>query len=120
MSISVAQLETLSDQLHRLAERLQADRRPREQTLDGGDPLIAAANDCDFLLPSPLTIETLSATVQKKIDNVAVLLDRARMHASLPEEAQAAAEEENMLMDEDYRDDAVQRSDAPPQPGATR
>lgn len=121
MSISVAQLEALSDKLHRLAGRLHADRRPADSALGENDPLVAAANDCQFLLPSPLTIDTLSATVQKKLNNVAVLLERARMHQDLPPDAQAAAEEENMLMGEDYQDDASARKEgAGAQPGAAR
>ncbi|HEV2611037.1 MAG TPA: hypothetical protein VGU61_12280 [Noviherbaspirillum sp.] len=119
MSISVSQLEGLSDKLHRLSERLRSDRRPAGTALGENDPLVAAANDCDFLLPSPLTIDTLSATVEKKIGNVAVLLERARMHEQLPPDAQAAAEEENVLMDEDYQGDAAARKEGGGrQPGA--
>ena len=121
MSISVARLESLSGKLHHLAERLRADHRAAGSALGENDPLVAAANECDFLLPSPLTIDTLSATVQKKLDNVAVLLERARMHQELPPDAQAAAEEENVLMDKDYQgDEATPGDGAGPQPGAAR
>jgi hypothetical protein len=110
MSISVAKLETLSDKLHRLADRLRAERRLPTGALSEEDPLVTAAKDCEFLLPVPLTIDTLSTTVQKKIENVAVLLERARMHQDLPTDAQTAAEEEIVLMDEDYRGDASARN----------
>jgi hypothetical protein len=119
MSISVSQLEGLSDKLHRLSERLRSDRRPSDTALGESDPLVAEANDCEFLLPSPLTIDTLSATVQKKLDNVAVLLERSRMHEELPPDAQAAAEEENVLMDEDYQGDAAARKEGGDQQSGT-
>lgn len=102
MSITTVQLELLHRQLEALGDRLQADHRPGSTELSENDSLVAAAAACDFLLPSPLTIDHLAATVQKKIANVDVLLERARMHESLPPEAQAAAEEENRYMEDDY------------------
>ncbi len=114
MSISSVQLEALAGNLHRLAERLQADSRAAETALSANDPVVAAANACDFLLPSPLTLETLRVTVQKKIENVAVLLERSLMHESLPPEAQAAAEEENKYIEEDYREESASASNEPP------
>jgi len=105
MSISSITLNALSENLHRLANLLEADPRPTTMALQNTDPLIVAANACDFALPNPLTLETLSTTVEKKIANVAVLLERSLMHESLPPEAQAAAEEENKYIEEDYKDD---------------
>ena len=102
MSITTAHLETLHRQLRELGDRLHEDHRPGATELDENDFLVAAAVACDFLLPSLLTIDQLAATVQKKIENVDVLLERSRMHESLPSEAQAAAEEENRYMEEDY------------------
>ena len=102
MSISTAHLEALHQQLRELGDRLQEDYRPSATELDENDVLVAAAVACDFLLPSSLTIDQLAATVQKKIENVDILLARSRMHESLPSEAQAAAEDENRYMEEDY------------------
>jgi len=113
MSISSVQLEALSDNLHRLAGLLQADSRPADTELSRTDPLVVAAENCDFILPSPLTTKTLAATVQKKIENVAVLLERSLMHESLPPEAQAAAEEENKYIEENYQDNAASAADQP-------
>ncbi|MES2830665.1 MAG: hypothetical protein V4695_01570 [Pseudomonadota bacterium] len=111
MSIGTPQLEALSDKLHELAKRLHSDLTPGDSELNDGNSLVVSAKDCDFLLPTPLTLENLAATVQKKIDNINVLLERARMHESLPPEAQAAAEEENIYMEQDY--DNGKRSDKP-------
>lgn len=58
------------------------------------------------MLPETLTTGTLAEAVDRKLANVAVLLERARKHESLPEDAQAAAEQEYMLSDEDYAADA--------------
>lgn len=113
MSISSAQLEALSEKLHRVAALLQVDKRAADAELPASDALVVAANTCDFLLPSPLTLATLAATVQKKIDNVAVLLERSLMHESLPPQAQAAAEEENKYIEEDYQDDPASAEDQP-------
>lgn len=113
MSISSVQLQALSQNLHRLASKIEADERPVPTELGNADALVVAAQACDFLLPSPLTLETLAATVQKKLDNVAVLLERSLMHESLPPQAQAAAEEENKYIEEDYADDPADSTNQP-------
>lgn len=106
MSISVAQLEQLQIKLHNLADRLRADMRPEDKQLEEDDPLVASAKECEFPLPSPLTVATLLSTVRRKADNVQVLLARARMHEDLPPDAQAAAEQEDNLIEKNYQESA--------------
>lgn len=55
------------------------------------------------MLPSPLTLGSLAETVDRKIANVGVLLDRARTHEDLPESAQMAADQEYLMTEDDYR-----------------
>ncbi|GAC1423871.1 MAG: hypothetical protein NVSMB6_24960 [Burkholderiaceae bacterium] len=102
MSISTAQLHVLHQKLRRVAESLRDDRRGASVPLEAIDPQVTAAQACDFLLPSPLTLATLRDTVQKKMDNVAVLLERATMHEALPADARTAAEEDNVFMEANY------------------
>lgn len=98
MVISVAQLETLLNKLQSLQQRLKNTDRSPSSELTESDPLVQAANECDFILPSPLTINTLQETVDRKIDNVLVLLERARQHEELPPDVQMAAEHEDILI----------------------
>jgi len=101
----VATLEAISAKLNQLKNdlnRVSNDDRP----LDPRNALVQQAEECDFMLPEPLTTAALGEAVDRKLANVAVLLERARKHESLPEDAQAAAEQEYMLSDEDYAADA--------------
>lgn len=102
MSISVKQLETLLSKLHNLASTLENDARSPQSVLRNDDRLVTLADECEFPLPRPLTIENMKATVGKKIDNVHVLLDRARMHQQLPLDAQDAADQEDDLIEQNY------------------
>lgn len=120
--MQVAQLEELADRLLSLKSRLQDVSGSKEQALDEGSELVRAAKECDFMLPTPLTLSTLSDTVERKLQNVAILTERARKHESLPEEAQIAAEQEYMMSDEDYAlnhapQDVSSRGDSSEQPG---
>ena len=103
MSMSVADLEGLLAKLNHLARTLKTDTRPAERSLGKDDRLIGMAEECEFPLPSPLTINTLAETVDRKINNVQVLLERARMHEQLPPDAQEAAEQEYDLPEENLR-----------------
>lgn len=105
MAISTEQLESIKQQLLVLAKRLTADPRSSDSELPQNDPLVAQALECDFILPSPLSMATPSVTVRRKLETVDVLLDRARLHRTLPAEAQAAAEEDNRFLQEDYQDE---------------
>lgn len=98
----VSELESLSTRLHRLQQQLRSASMPGDQALDEEDALVQAAKECEFMLPPALTVRTLAETVDKKINNVTVLLERARRHESLPEDAQLAAEQEYMASDEDF------------------
>lgn len=100
--MQVAQLEEIAERLRSLKSSLQNFSGSPEHPLNQDSEYVQAAKDCDFMLPSPLTLGTLSETVERKLQNVAVLLDRARKHESLPEDAQAAAEQEYTMSDEDY------------------
>lgn len=95
-------LEALSARLHRLRTQLDAAGVGRNEPLSENHPLVQAATACEFMLPRPLTIASLSDTVDRKIGNVTVLLERAREHADLPEAAQVAADQEYMPTDETY------------------
>ncbi|MGN6388493.1 MAG: hypothetical protein ACTHL1_03210 [Burkholderiaceae bacterium] len=103
--METSQIETLSACLCRLRERLHdrlaAAGASRDEPLADDDPLVRAARDCDFMLPRPLTAAALADTVERKIDTVRVLLERARRHEALPEAAQAAADEGYLTTEED-------------------
>lgn len=100
MTLTVSRLEELQSRLKELAARLDADSRGAENAIPKGDPLVELAEACEFALPAPLTIGALSETVQRKIGNVQVLLERARQHEDLPQDAQAAADDEDILLSE--------------------
>ncbi|WP_151638305.1 hypothetical protein [Noviherbaspirillum aerium] len=100
--MQVSQLEKIAEQLRSLKTRLDSMPGSSEQPLQEDSEYVRAAQECDFMLPSPLTLGTLSETVDRKLQNVAVLMERARNHESLPEDAQAAAEQEYTMSDEDY------------------
>lgn len=100
--MQVAQLENIAEQLRSLKSRLERLPGPSEQSLGEDSEYIRAARECDFMLPAPLTLGTLSETVDRKLKNVAILVERARNHESLPEDAQAAAEQEYTMLEEDY------------------
>ncbi|SNT25584.1 hypothetical protein SAMN06265795_11965 [Noviherbaspirillum humi] len=112
MSISVQQLEQLLSRLQHLKDELGRNRAEPQRELAQDDPLVRMADDCDFLLPSPLTVRNLAETVERKIGNVHVLLDRARENADIPQDIQAAADNEDMLVQE-----PGQRQDGPPRGG---
>lgn len=100
--MQVSQLEKIAEQLRSLKARLENIPGSSEQSLQEDSEYVRAAQECDFMLPSPLTLGTLSETVDRKLQNVAVLMERARNHESLPEDAQVAAEQEYTMSDEDY------------------
>jgi len=101
-TMQVAQLEEIAERLRSLRSRLQKLSGSPDQTLNEDSEYVQAAKECDFMLPSPLTLGTLSETVERKIQNVSILMERALSHESLPEDAQAAAEQEYTMSDEDY------------------
>lgn len=106
--MQVKELEDLSSRLHHLQQQLQAASAGNNSPLREDDPLVMAALECQFMLPSILTIETLAETVEKKINNVNLLLERARRHESLPEDAQVAADQDYLASEEDLAVDQQQ------------
>lgn len=98
MSLSIAQLERLLDKLESLTEQIRSSGRPDEQALAHDDPLVEAANECEFMLPSPLTAASLLETAERKINNVHVLLERAKQHQEIPADARLAADNEDSLI----------------------
>jgi len=107
MAISTAQLEQMHDRLQALKQSLERRAEPPDTSIATDDPLAQIALDCEFPLPAPLTGRTLAEEVERKIANVNVLMDRARQHESLTPEMRVAADQENTLMVEDYKDDSA-------------
>jgi hypothetical protein len=100
--MEITTLELLSSKLRDLKTRLERSALPSQHVLDDNDPLARAANECEFKLPEPLTIEALTETLARKMDTVELLLQRAREHENLPEDAQLAAEQEYLASENDY------------------
>jgi hypothetical protein len=94
-------LEELSGRLYRLRDQINDVALPDHTPLDESSALVQAARECEFMLPEPLTVATLAETVNHKIDNVNVLLERARKHEALPQAAQVAADQEYTVTEED-------------------
>lgn len=91
--MQVCKLEELSERLHRLRDQLDTTSLIRSTPLDKGDKFVQAAMECEFMLPQKLTVGSLADKVNNKIENVKVLLERARKHEDLPDAAQTAAEQ---------------------------
>ena len=106
MAISTGQLEQMQQKLTALKSRLQQERG-QDQPIAMDNPLVAMANACEFPLPATLTARTLAEEVERKLENVTVLMARAREHESLPPEMRAAADQENPMMVEDYKEGGV-------------
>jgi hypothetical protein len=99
----ISELEELAARLHGLQHRLDQTSISGDEPLAQDHPLVQAAAACEFRLPPRLTVRTLAETVERKIDNVTLMLERAREHQQLPQSAQAAAEQEDMPGADDYR-----------------
>jgi hypothetical protein len=100
--MQVNELEMLLARLQQVQQELRTTSRFLDRGLRPDDPLVIAVNECEVMLPATVTVHSLLDTVKRKIDDVAVLLDRARQHERLPIDAQAAAEQEDLLIEEDY------------------
>jgi hypothetical protein len=105
MAISTEQLEQLASKLHALKTRLAQRKHAPDAAISMDDPVVDMARACEFPLPATMTARTLEDEVDRKIANVAVLMERARQHEALPPDIRAAADQENTLMVEDYRAD---------------
>ncbi len=100
--MQVRKLEEISARLHRLRDQLSVTSLPMHAPLDDNNELVQAARECEFMLPEQVTVGALTETVDHKIDNVMVLLARARKHEELPEVAQMVADQEYTATEEDY------------------
>ncbi len=100
--MQVSDLEELSARLCRIREQLAAASLPADKPLMEYDPLVKAARAGEFMLPKPLTVGSLSETVDRKIANVTVLLERARKHEELAQTVQAADDQEYGLASDEY------------------
>jgi hypothetical protein len=98
MSMSIAQLEHLLDKLETLSKQLRLSSKPAEMELAHDDPLVKMAKECDFMLPNPLSTANLLETTERKINNVLVLLERAKQHQDIPSDARLAADNEDTLI----------------------
>lgn len=107
MAISTTQLEQMTERLHALKSHLARREQSPDAPMDMNDPAVDMAAACEFPLPGKLTGRTLAEEVERKIANVDVLMARAREHEALPPEIRAAADQENSLMVEDYKDSGV-------------
>lgn len=99
--MQVRKLEELSGRLYRLRDQLSDAISSGNTPLDESNALVQAARECEFMLPEHPTVATLTDTVNHKIDNVNVLLERARKHEALPQAAQVAADQEYTVTEED-------------------
>lgn len=100
--MQVSKLEELSARLRRLRDQLGAGALSDDKPLEEGDELVRAARACEFMLPERLTVASLRETVDHKIETVDVLLERARKHEAMPDEAQLVADQEYTATEEDY------------------
>jgi hypothetical protein len=98
MSMSIAQLEHLLDKLETLTEKLHSSSNLTQTGLAHDDPLVGLAKECEFMLPAPLTAANLLETTERKINNVLVLLERAKQHQEIPPDARLAADNEDTLI----------------------
>ncbi|AXA90470.1 hypothetical protein [Massilia sp. YMA4] len=96
-SIQLEQFEQGLREVLRLLERDESGGA----ALPADHPAVKAAAACELMLPQPLTATTLAQAARHKIDNVQVLLARAREHEKLPPEAQLAADEGYLVGEED-------------------
>ena len=107
MAISTPQLEQMLEKLQALKQGIGRREQSPDMPIATNDPLAAMARDCEFPLPSPLSGRTLAEEVERKIANVAVLMERSRQHEALSPEMRAAADQENTLLVEDYKEDSA-------------
>lgn len=88
-----SQLEQLESGLRNALQLVERDESGAQGEIDASHPAARAAQECELMLPEPLTLASLAEAIRHKIDTVHVLLDRARAHEKLPADAQLAADE---------------------------
>jgi hypothetical protein len=95
-----SRLEQLDQGLRHALRLVERDEGGSGGALSPEHPAVAAAAACDVMLPEPLTLASLAETLRRKIDTVQVLLERARVHESLPPDVQLAADDGYMTGDD--------------------
>ena len=88
-----SRLEQLEKGLCNVLRLIERDESGQPGELAREHPAARAAEECEVMLPEPLTLAALFETVRHKIETVQVLLARAREHDQLPPDAQLAADE---------------------------
>jgi hypothetical protein len=88
-----SRLEQLEQGLHHALQLVRRDETGAQGEIRPDHPAAWAAQECELMLPEPLTLASLGEAIRHKIDTVHVLLERARAHEQLPPEAQLAADE---------------------------
>lgn len=88
-----SQLEQLERGLRNALHLVERDETGAQGEIEPAHPAARAAQECELMLPEPLTLASLGGAIRHKIDTVHVLLDRARAHEKLPSDAQLAADE---------------------------
>ncbi|WP_338763427.1 hypothetical protein [Massilia sp. METH4] len=88
-----SRLEQLEQGLRNALQLVERDETGAQGEIATSHPAARAAEECELMLPEPLTLASLAEAIRHKIDTVHVLLDRARAHEALPPEAQLAADE---------------------------
>ena len=101
-----ARLEQLEQGLHDVLHLIGSDKGDANAPLQADHPAVRAANACELMLPETLTLATLAGSARHKIDNVQVLMTRAREHESLAPDVQLAADEGYMATNDVLSDDA--------------
>ena len=96
-------LEQLEQGLHEVLRLIDVDRRDPHTALPPDHPAVLAAEACELMQPEKLTLASLAGSARHKIENVQVLMKRAREHESLPPEAQIAADEGYMTSSDDVQ-----------------
>ncbi|TWI67509.1 hypothetical protein IP91_01622 [Pseudoduganella lurida] len=93
-------LEELDEGLHKALALVARDEGAGTGALSPDHPAAQAALACEVMLPEVLTAPALAETLRHKIGTVQVLLERARAHEALPPEAQLAANEGYLAVDD--------------------
>ena len=99
-----SRLEQLEQGLRNVLRLIERDETRQSGELAREHPAARAAEECEVMLPEPLTLAALFETVHHKIDTVQVLLTRAREHEQLPPDAQLAADEGYMASTDELAD----------------
>ncbi len=105
-----SRLEQLEQGLRNALRVIERDKSGQSSALAPEHPAARAAEECEVMLPNPLTLAALSETVRHKIDTVQVLLTRPREHEQLQPDAKLAADEGYMASTDELADAKAARN----------